>query len=399
MPFSNWENLIKKLSISSRSVAYGLWDEDGVPLHLNEVFQDMKSMNNGQDLKLINPNIKFLLENKKENECIFVGYLVIGANHINNTTIFSKIFYKENSFLVFSYLDIIETINDNIKLSKLNQEVNNLQRKLTKEKLSLENALEELHVLQSQLLQRSDELEKTNDALYLLNQEKNKYIGMVAHDLRSPIGIINSFANLMMEDFDTFNKNEIMLFLQKIIDRSVFSLNMIEEFLDTSKIESGILEIKSNPNDIIKCINQSIENNLAFANAKNQDLIFKKGLEKFIIKFDWDKIQQVMDNILSNAIKYSEHNTQIFISVNKPNDKYLEVEVQDQGQGIAENEIHKVFKAFEITSAKATGGEKSTGLGMAIVKKIIEAHHGFIHINSKPGKGTIIKFELPLNNS
>lgn len=398
MPFKKWEPLIKKLSYNSRAVAYGLWNEDGNVLHVNEVFQDIISLGNGNKLKLFNPSIEALNEKAAVNTCIFVGHMILGTDPLKAYTLYSKVFYQDNTFLVFSYLDIIESINDNKELSKLNQEVNNLQRKLTKEKLSLENAYEELNVLQNELLDRTDQLEISNNLLHELNQEKNKYIGMVAHDLRNPIGNITSYANLILDDFNELNKEELKEFIKRIIKSSQYSLNMIEEFLDASKIESGILEINLQKNDFILCLNDSIENIIAFANAKNQELTIHCKYDQLFMQFDWDKMHQVFNNLISNAIKYSNKNSQITINISNAYNSII-MEVIDEGQGIAKEELKKVFKAFETTSAKTTAGEKSTGLGLSIVKKIVEAHKGTIDVSSELGKGTTFTMELPIKNN
>lgn len=399
MPFKDWEPFIKKLSYKSRAVAYGLWSDKGDVLQVNEVLQDIISMGNGEQLKLMNPSIESLNEKAKENACIFVGYLTLGTDPLKTYTLYSKVFFQNNKFLIFCYLDIIETLKDNKELSKLNQEVNNLQRKLTKEKISLENAYEELNVLQAQLLERTNQLELLNDSLHEMNQEKNKYIGMVAHDLRSPISTVYSFANLLLEDLEELSSEEIKLFLRKIMTRSQFSLNMIEGFLDASKIESGILNINSEFNDFISCLNQSVENNQVFAVTKKQKLILSNKLEHLEFYFDYEKMQQVFDNLLSNAIKYSNPKSNISIDLQTEQENLLIFKVSDEGQGIAEEELHRVFKAFETTSAKATAGEKSTGLGLSIVKKIVEAHSGTIEVSSVLGKGTTFTMQLPIKTT
>jgi signal transduction histidine kinase len=104
-----------------------------------------------------------------------------------------------------------------------------------------------------------------------------------------------------------------------------------------------------------------------------------------------------MNNLLSNAIKYSFPNTKIIIDISVQNDEIV-TQIIDQGQGIPEKELSKLFRPFQTTSAKATANEKSTGLGLAIVKKIVEAHHGTIRVESTVGKGSTFTFTIPLIN-
>ncbi|MBU4444596.1 ATP-binding protein, partial [bacterium] len=108
-----------------------------------------------------------------------------------------------------------------------------------------------------------------------------------------------------------------------------------------------------------------------------------------------DRIMQVLDNLVTNAIKFSYPNTTVTISARKINDN-VEISVADQGQGIPEGEISKIFKEFSKTSVRPTAGEKSTGLGLAIARKIIEAHQGTISVASKVGKGTTFMIDMPI---
>jgi signal transduction histidine kinase len=113
------------------------------------------------------------------------------------------------------------------------------------------------------------------------------------------------------------------------------------------------------------------------------------------IGFDQNKIEQVLNNLISNAIKYSHPHTTITIEVLKEK-AFVVTNVIDQGQGIPQDELPHVFKAFQKTSTKPTAGEKSTGLGLAIVKKIVEGHQGEIGVESEVGKGSTFFFKLPL---
>jgi len=132
-----------------------------------------------------------------------------------------------------------------------------------------------------------------------------------------------------------------------------------------------------------------------FANEK--DISINLGLRDEIplIDFDRNKIEQVLNNLISNAIKYSYPNTEINIEVEREGD-FLLTKVIDQGQGIPEDEQPNIFKAFQKASTKPTAGEKSTGLGLAIAKKIVEGHKGEIWVKSEVGKGSTFYFKLPM---
>lgn len=171
-------------------------------------------------------------------------------------------------------------------------------------------------------------------------------------------------------------------------------LELLNNLLDISKIESGKLELEMTKNNYPDFVKKNIEFNRFFATEKSIsiDLVLPDDILPF--DFDKNKIEQVLNNLISNAIKYSHPNTTIRIEVLKEKE-FVVTKVIDQGQGIPENELPHVFKPFQKASTKPTAGEKSTGLGLAIVKKIVEGHQGKIGVESEVGKGSTFFFKLP----
>jgi signal transduction histidine kinase len=256
---------------------------------------------------------------------------------------------------------------------------------------SLEVANETLEL---KVKERTRELEKANEKLSELNEEKNRYIGMVAHDLRNPIGVAESFSNLLIEDIDEIAKDKLVEYLEIINNRCSFSLNLIHDFLDVSKIEAGIFDLKLTEQEYVSFVRESIIQDEILANNKSQKIKIKATVEIIKLRFDKNKIQQVLSNLISNAVKYSSPGTTIVIDISE-NTTGVITKVIDQGQGIPLEELPTVFHPFQTTSVKTTANEKSTGLGLAIVKKIIEAHGGAIDVESEVGKGSTFYFTLP----
>lgn len=252
--------------------------------------------------------------------------------------------------------------------------------------------------LEEKVKARTLELERLNTKLSELNSEKNRYIGMVAHDLRNPIGIAESFAEILIDDYDDIPKPTQLEYLGHINQSCSFSLNLIRDFLDTSKIEAGIFDLNLIKSEYLNFVKGSILQNEILAKNKSQKIIIKSNCEDLITTIDKNKIQQVLNNLLSNAIKYSMPHTQIVIDVSE-NPSEIITRIIDQGQGIPEEELSKIFQPFQTTSVKATANEKSTGLGLAIVKKIIESHHGELKVESTVGTGSTFSFTLPKNLS
>jgi two-component system cell cycle sensor histidine kinase PleC len=241
-------------------------------------------------------------------------------------------------------------------------------------------------------------LRQSNDQLRELNNQKNEFLGMAAHDLRNPIAVIQNSSSVLSR-YSSENLSEKQKeFLKKIYDTSKFMLELLNNLLDISKIESGKLELEMTKNNYPDFVKKNIEFNRFFATEKSIsiDLVLPDDILPF--DFDKNKIEQVLNNLISNAIKYSHPNTTIRIEVLKEKE-FVVTKVIDQGQGIPENELPHVFKPFQKASTKPTAGEKSTGLGLAIVKKIVEGHQGKIGVESEVGKGSTFFFKLPYSEA
>jgi signal transduction histidine kinase len=265
---------------------------------------------------------------------------------------------------------------------------------ITNNRKLMRNLQEMNSTLEEKVKARTQELEKLNSRLSELNNEKNRYIGMVAHDLRNPIGVAGSFSDILIDDFDTIPKETQLEYLGHINASCDFSLNLIRDFLDVSKIEAGIFDLNLSELEYLSFVKKSIVHEEILARNKSQEIIIRTDRSSIMASFDRNKIQQVLINLLSNAIKYSFPNTKIVIDISDNDDEIL-TKIIDQGQGIPAEELQKLFTPFQTTSVKATASEKSTGLGLAIVKKIIEAHHGKLKVESEVGKGSTFWFTLP----
>ncbi len=229
-----------------------------------------------------------------------------------------------------------------------------------------------------------------------LNEQKNKFLGIAAHDLRNPISAINMFSSLILEEEDTGLNEEYVDFVEEIKNSSTFMLKLLNDLLDISKIESGKIEVNRTDVNYIDFIRKCIKVNRTLAENKKISIGESFAIESIQLNIDQEKITQVLNNLISNAIKYSHRDTEITVKIFE-RDSMIYTEVHDQGQGIPPEEISTLFEEFQKTSVQATEGEKSTGLGLAIAKKIIETHGGCVHVESEVGKGSVFSFTLPLN--
>ena len=245
-----------------------------------------------------------------------------------------------------------------------------------------------------QLNERFKGLQELNNKLNLLNMEKNRIIGIAAHDLKNPIGSIKQLTEILLTDLKeelTTEVKEIAGYIEELSANSFYILNSL---LDVSKIESGIVEIMKTNQDYISFVKKSILINQLLANKKNINLNFKSEYEQKNFEFDENHLSEVLNNLLTNAIKFSNANTDVEINVSLFDATTIRTSVEDRGKGIQSNEHHKLFNYFQKTSTTPTDGESSTGLGLAISKKIIIEHGGSIGFESEPNKGSKFYFDL-----
>jgi two-component system sensor histidine kinase/response regulator len=226
------------------------------------------------------------------------------------------------------------------------------------------------------------------------NTAKKRLLGMVAHDLRNPLASIRGLAEFLQDGTVGQLTPDQLDLVNTIHEASQGMLAMVNELLDLSVIESGELKIQPEDRPIAELLTKAIYLNNINAGKKGSHIEFAAPPHAMMVRIDADKVRQVLDNLLSNAIKFSPPNSVISVST-ETNDAYYSVLVKDQGPGIPEDEHHKLFQDFGQTSVKPTAGEKSTGLGLAICKRIMEAHGGGIEAETARTGGSIFKITFP----
>lgn len=228
--------------------------------------------------------------------------------------------------------------------------------------------------------------------LEAMDEQKNKFLGMVAHDLRNPLASIMGFSELLLgTEVPETSQRE---FLQVIHKASEEMLGLLNNLLDISVIESGQFDMALQPTDLIELVNYRLRLNQVKAQNKGMKLTFSAAPAHLEIACDGERIAQVLDNLLSNAIKYAPPDSEVSVQLQDRPDQ-VEVSVTDQGPGIPAEKRDRLFGTFQKLGSKTTGGEKSTGLGLAIVKKIIAAHGGEVGIAQEMSQGSRFYFTLP----
>ena len=240
-----------------------------------------------------------------------------------------------------------------------------------------------------------EDLIKTTDNLVKLNETKDKFISIVSHDLRTPFSSILGFTDLLLTD-EELTDEEKNQYIRYIKDSSKSMLSLVNSLLDWTRLQTGRITIEMERIDASSIIEKSINALSGAAFQKNIELISLVGNDVYIF-VDKELIGQVFNNLISNAIKFTKNAGNIIISVN-PSDKnrFIEFSVRDNGVGIKEEHLQYLFKVESKFTSEGTSGEKGSGLGLSLVKEIIEKHGGKIWVETEYGKGSDFKFALPI---
>ncbi len=248
--------------------------------------------------------------------------------------------------------------------------------------------------LVSQLAAQKELLAEQNAELRRLSTLKNNLLGMVAHDLRNPVAIIQMMTAILRNPELQRPPEERQRMLDDIYRQTEHILAMLSDLLDLSQIESGTVTISPEPVAIEPLLEETIRRHQLLANPKQTRIEWANPVNGFVYA-DPLRLRQVLDNLISNAIKFSPPGSVITISVERE-EAWWKFAVTDQGPGISPAERNQLFEAFSRLSARPTGGEKSTGLGLAIARKVVMAHGGIIDVSSTPGQGATFWFTLPV---
>ena len=263
-----------------------------------------------------------------------------------------------------------------------------------------EHDLQEAEELQATLLNLngelstiSRELQKKTVQLQQAVKLKDQLMGIAAHDLRSPLAGVYSYVELLLDDL---HGSPISQPLEEIRREVGYMLSLVSNLLDHSVIEQGQIDLALTPCNVTELIQQVIQLYRLLGNKRQITVVLLVQQEPGVTLLDQNRIRQVLNNLLGNAVKYTPDGGLVQTVCSVTADRQLLVQLLDQGPGVPDNESGKLFSPFGRTSAKSFSGEKSTGLGLSICKRIVEAHGGKIWEENRPEGGACFSFTLPL---
>ncbi len=246
----------------------------------------------------------------------------------------------------------------------------------------------------NKLAEEKNKEQQRNEELFNANKVKMEFIGMASHDLKGPLRNISVLASFI-ENKQVSSEVEVNHMASMIRQSSEKLANLVKDLLDNTALEMGKLELKLEELDVLKCIHSIVEQYELEAQRKKQTIeVIAKLDQKLVLKLDEIRFSQVIENLLSNAIKFSPFDKRIWIVVSKASNTTCRIEIRDEGPGFTEEDKQYLFNYYKKLSAKPTGKESSSGLGLSIVKKIVELHNGKIWLESEEGKGASFFVEV-----
>lgn len=246
---------------------------------------------------------------------------------------------------------------------------------------------------------RAAELIIANKELITANKAQGEFLVNISHELKTPLNVIFSTAQL----FDMYCKNgslddkkdSIIKYIESIKQNSYRLSKLINNIVDLSKIEAGFFKLNLSNNNIVEVVEEIVMSVTTFTESKGLDIIFDTDIEEKIIACDPEKIERIVLNLISNAIKFSDERHEIYVNI-KDKNEFVEISVKDNGIGIEDKYLDMIFDRFKQVDKSLSRNTEGTGVGLSLVKSIVELHGGSIYVESEFGKGS--KFTVMISS-
>jgi signal transduction histidine kinase len=294
-------------------------------------------------------------------------------------------------------------------LQNINTELRRQQEQLEQQARQIQEVNVELATKNLELNLVNEHLEHSNQKLTALDAEKNNLLSLVAHDLKNPLAGITLGASTLRRQGHTISPERLAALSEGILTSAQRMATLVDNLLDLNALETGSLRLTPTPLELAPLAASIVEQHEFYAASKSITLHFSASpspLEsshlthsnsqcpEYRVIADRNAVLQIMDNLVSNAIKYSPTHKQVFVNVTAT-PEHTRFEVRDQGPGISDDDKELLFRKFTRLSARPTAGEQSSGLGLSIVKKLTEAMKGKVWCESTVGLGTTFIVEFP----
>ena len=257
-------------------------------------------------------------------------------------------------------------------------------------------AEDELRQSNQDLQQKNEALTVANENLFFLNREKDRFVDIATHDLQLPLVAVSMLSETLLKKNMVSGSAEERQIFDMIHDASLEMRSLLANYLSASLSETGHMDLFFTEIDINVLTSELIERYRPIAAKKDIQLYFRNN-KNFLLHSDRECCTQILDNLLSNAVKYTPPGKNVTIAITG-NQKEAKIFIADEGPGIRKEDRHLLFQRFQKLSSRPTGGEPSTGLGLSIVKYLVEQLKGSIDVESEWGQGSVFTVHLPVSN-
>ncbi len=244
------------------------------------------------------------------------------------------------------------------------------------------------------MIQDITKRKEAENAIRLLNAQKDKFLSIISHDLRAPFNSILGFTEMLLDENMEFTKEEKKEFLTYIKHAAEQQLRLLNNLLEWSRLETGRIRFEPKPSNLKKLVESSILSLIGNAHRKNIELTHYIP-ENITVNVDENLVQQLFSNLIANAIKFTPQNGKVWVEYITTEENFVKVAVNDTGIGIPEADFPKLFRIDTKYFSRGTEGEEGSGLGLALCAEIIQKHGGKIYVESQVDKGSSFYLTLP----
>lgn len=250
------------------------------------------------------------------------------------------------------------------------------------------------------LQKQTKELRRAKEVAEAANEAKNMFLANISHELRTPLNIMFGSTQLIKHYID----NDEVLDREKIDSKAKIQIQncyrlirLVNNLIDITKIDSGNFTLSISTCNIIEVVEAIVTSVVEYAKLKNIEVIFDTDVEEVILACDLDSIERIVLNLLSNAIKFTPEDGSIFVNISTLDD-LIEIRVKDSGIGIPEDKQQMIFERFKQVDNLLTRCSEGSGIGLSLVKSLVEIHGGSIQVKSEHLKGSEFIVKLPINS-
>lgn len=273
--------------------------------------------------------------------------------------------------------------------------------------LTLKDSVEEALILAKQVAVaneriqtlnfENDESNKKVEELMEYDKVKTEFFSNMSHELKTPLNVISSTVQLLrsLDESRSLGDDRIKYYFTIMNQNSLRLLRLINNIIDSTKINGGYLNLNLVNDNIVYVVEELVQSVADFVQSKGINIIFDTEVEEKIIAFDEEKIERIILNLLSNAVKFTDTKGSIFVNVYDKDD-FVEISVRDTGIGIPQDKLNFIFKRFAQVDKSITRKKEGSGIGLALVKSLVEIHGGTIRVKSELGKGSEFTITLPV---